>query len=106
MTPEHEYKKYDLNDMTRFTRDASVWGDDDLALPIEGTWSLELELNGPKGKGVGRIDRLEVGPRPAGPSASLIYVFAIIPLLSVFVLAARSWWHVRPALKSEVHGWE
>jgi hypothetical protein len=91
--------------MTRFTRDQTVWGNDDMSLPTQGPWTLEISLEGPKGKGTGRLEKLEVGERPAGPSANLIYALSMIPILAILILCVRSWIRVRPAIRRETHAW-
>jgi hypothetical protein len=91
--------------LLRFTRDQSVWGDDDISFASPGARTLEISIDGPKGKGVGRLENLDVGERPAGPPASLIYALALIPLLALLVISARSWRQVRPAQRIETHAW-
>jgi hypothetical protein len=91
--------------LLRFTRDQSTWGDDDISFTPEGTRTLEISLDGPKGKGVGRLENLIVGERPAGPPASLIYALSLIPVLALLVIAARSWRQVRPGSRRETHAW-
>jgi hypothetical protein len=91
--------------LVRFTRDQSVWGDDDISFASQGTRTLEISIDGPKGKGVGRLENLSIGERPAGPPASLIYALSLIPVLALLVIAARSWRQVRPAEKRETHAW-
>jgi hypothetical protein len=99
-----EYNPYDFP-MARFTRDQTIWGNDDMALPTQGVWTLEVNVEGPKGKGTGRIEKLEVGERPAGPPASLIYALGLLPILTILVLCVRSWIRVRPAVRPETHAW-
>jgi hypothetical protein len=91
--------------LVRFTRDQSVWGDDDISLPKPGAWTLEVSIDGPKGKGIGRLENLKVGERPAGPPALLIYALSLIPVLALLVIGARSWQQVRPSARTETHIW-
>jgi hypothetical protein len=89
----------------RFTRDQSVWGDDDISFAAPGARTLEISIDGPKGKGVGRLENLSIGERPAGPPASLIYALSLIPVLALLVISARSWRQVRPGSRRETHAW-
>jgi hypothetical protein len=89
----------------RFTRDQSTWGDDDISLTTEGNYALEISVDGPKGKGVGRLENLNFGERPAGPPASLIYALSLIPVLALLVISARAWRQVRPGSRRETHAW-
>jgi hypothetical protein len=89
----------------RFTRDQSVWGDDDISFASEGARTLEISIDGPKGKGVGRLENLMIGERPAGPPASLIYALSLIPVLALLVIGTRAWRQVRPAQRIETNAW-
>jgi hypothetical protein len=91
--------------LLRFTRDPSIWGDDDVSFESSGTRTLEIGIDGPKGKGVGRLENLMIGERPAGPPAALIYALSLVPVLALLVIAARSWRQVRPAQRRETHAW-
>jgi hypothetical protein len=91
--------------LVRFTRDQSTWGDDDISFTTEGKYALEISVDGPKGKGVGRLENLSFGERPAGPPASLIYALSLIPVLALLVISARAWRQVRPGSRRETHAW-
>lgn len=91
--------------LLRFTRDQSIWGDDDISFNPPGARTLEISIDGPKGKGIARLENLIVGERPAGPPVLLIYALALIPVLALLVISARSWRKVRPAQRIETHAW-
>jgi hypothetical protein len=86
--------------LPRFPRDRSIWGFDSIALPKEGTWKLELTVNGSTGS-----LPLNVLERPAGPPSNLILALAAIPILAVLVIAVRGWASVRPLRKVDSRSW-
>ena len=95
-------KTYDQgNLLPRFPRDRKVWGFDSIAFPDQGTWQLEITLNG---EGTARLP-IPVLARPAGPPSILIYALAAIPITALFVLGARAWWRVRPQRHTEARSW-
>jgi hypothetical protein len=91
--------------LLRFTRDPSIWGDDDISFESSGTRTLEIGIDGPKGKGVGRLENLMIGERPAGPPAALIYALSLVPVLALLVIATRAWRQVLPGSRHETHAW-
>jgi hypothetical protein len=91
--------------LLRFTRDQSTWGDDDISFTTEGNYALEISVDGPKGKGIGRLENLMIGERPAGPPAVLIYALSLVPVLALLVISARAWRQVRPGSRRETHAW-
>jgi hypothetical protein len=90
--------------LPRFPRNRTVWGFDSLALPEQGTWMLEITVKGSDGTHTARLP-IEVGARPAGPPSALIMALAILPILALVFLAARSWWRVRPLHHAESRAW-
>ncbi len=90
-----------MDRLPRFPRDRSVWGFDSVAFPQQGTWQLEITING---QGKARLP-IKVLERPAGPPSIPIYALAAIPMLALFVLGARAWWRVRPRRQAEARSW-
>ena len=88
----------------RHPRQRERWGLDLIALPLAGTWTMELEVDGPAGPGVGTVGPFEVGPRP-GPPAPLAYLIGVLPLLAVAVLIVAGWRRVRPAQTADARSW-
>lgn len=86
--------------LPRYTRDRTIWGFDNIAIPTQGTWRMELEINGARA-----TLPLEVGARPAGPPNNLITFLAILPMLALLLLAIRAWSQVRPMRHIESRTW-
>ena len=92
---------FESDRLPRFPRDRTVWGFDSIAFPQQGTWQLEITING---QGKARLP-IKVLERPAGPPSIPIYALAVIPMLALFVLGARAWWRVRPQRQAEARSW-
>jgi hypothetical protein len=92
------------SNLVRFTKNRNIWGFDLLSIPEKGTWNLEFKIKGNQGTGFGNL-KLEVLERPAGPSVALTQPLGLIPILAVFVLAARAWIRVRPLRHTEANRW-
>lgn len=92
---------FEMDRLPRFPRDRSVWGFDSIAFPTEGTWQLEITLNG---EGSARLP-IRVIERPAGPPNLPIYALAVMPIVALFVLGVRAWWCVRPQRHAEATSW-
>jgi len=88
----------------RHPRQRERWGLDLIALPAEGPWTMELEIDGPRGGGAATIGPIEVGPRP-GPPAPLAYLVGVLPLVAVAALIVAGWRRVRPAQAPAAQSW-
>ncbi len=93
-------EKWFATKLPRYTRDRNVWGFDNQAFPTEGTWRMEIKINGTLA-----TMPLEVGARPVGPPNNLIIALALLPILAVFTLAIRAWLQVRPLRHVESRSW-
>ena len=80
------------------------WGLDLIALPTEGAWTMELEIDGPEGTGAATIGPFDVGPRP-GPPTPLAYLVGVLPLLAVVALIVVGWRRVGPARVPAAGSW-
>jgi hypothetical protein len=100
--PDGKLYRDDFRPLPHFPRDRQLWGFDSFALPDEGTYQLEFKLGGTNT--VARLP-LEVGPRPAGPPSNLILFLASLPLIAIFVLAARAWLRVKPLRQVDSRSW-
>ena len=88
----------------RHPRQRDRWGLDLIALPAEGTWTMEIEVAGPEGEGAATVGPIEVGPRP-GPPAAAAYLVGVLPLVAVVGLVVAGWRRVRPAETSDARSW-
>jgi hypothetical protein len=90
----------ETNPLPRFPRDRSVWGLDSIAMTAEGTWMLELTIDGK----TARVP-LEVLARPAGPTNNQILLLAMLPLVGLIVIATRGWLRVNPTRHAASQNW-
>jgi hypothetical protein len=86
--------------LPRFPRDRSVWGLDSIAMTAEGTWLLELTIEGK----TARVP-LEVLARPAGPTNNQILLIALLPIVGLIVVAARGWLRLHPTRHAASQNW-
>ncbi len=105
--PDGKSPRDDFRPLPHFPRDRKLWGFDSFALPDQGTYQLELKLGGTNTGGTNTVARLplQVLARPAGPPSNLILFLASLPLLSIFVLAARAWLRVKPLRQVDSRSW-
>ncbi len=93
-------EKWFASKLPRYTRDRNLWGFDNQAFPTQGTWGMEIKINGSLA-----TMPLEVGARPVGPPNNLIIALALLPILAVFMLVIRAWVKVRPLRHIESRTW-
>lgn len=92
------------SDLVRHPRMRSVWGLDVIALPDEGPWSVVFTIDGPQGRGVGRLAPLLVGARP-GPALALSWAIGLLPLAGLIGLVAVAWAKARPGRRPDTWRW-
>ncbi|MBA3414195.1 MAG: hypothetical protein H0U10_03095 [Chloroflexia bacterium] len=94
----------DSGPLGRHPRQRDRWGLDLIALPLAGTWTMELMVDGPEGAGAATVGPIEVGPRP-GPPAIAAYLVGVLPLLAVIGLVVAGWRRVRPGQTTDGGSW-
>jgi hypothetical protein len=85
--------------LARHPRQRQSWGLDVVEFKgdgLGGRWSLEFVVDGPKGRGVGRLAALPLGPLP-GPPQSFSWALATIPTLLLVAGTVVGWRRLRPA---------
>lgn len=89
--------------LVRHPRMRTAWGLDIVALPKQGRWTLRFEIDGPLGRGSGRLP-ITLLPRPGPP-----VLFGWLPVLLVTggLLAAVvfAWQRTRPVRQSQTWSW-
>jgi hypothetical protein len=86
--------------LPRFPRDRSMWGLDSIAMVAEGTWMLELTIDGQSA----RVP-LEVLARPDGPTNNQILLLAMLPFVGLIVVATRGWMRLQPTRHVAAKSW-
>ncbi|MGW8952237.1 hypothetical protein [Streptomyces sp. NPDC055709] len=76
--------------LARHPRKREVWGLDVQSLPSPGDWTLRFAVDGPQGKGVGELRRLNVLEQP-GPPMALSWAISTLPLFGLIALIAVAW---------------
>src|SRR5688572_28475137 len=81
--------------LVRHPRMRTAWGLDIIALPEQGRWMLRLQLDGPKGDGVGQLP-VTLLERP-GPPAIIGWIPALVGTGCLIALLGFAWRRGRPA---------
>ncbi|MGL4178503.1 MAG: hypothetical protein ACRCSN_20795 [Dermatophilaceae bacterium] len=84
--------------LVRHPRQRESWGLDVVAFTGDGAggrWSIEFVVDGPSGRGEGRLAVLPLGPVP-GPPQSFSWAVATVPTLVLATAAVLGWRRLRP----------
>jgi hypothetical protein len=90
---------YDEVSLSRHPRQRQSWGMDVvsfLGTGSGGRWSLEFAVDGPQGKGQGRLAALPFEPLP-GPPQTLSWLMSTIPTLLIGLTIGLGWRRLRPS---------
>lgn len=90
--------------LARHPRMHEVWGIDLIALPQAGPWTLQFEINGPQGPGIGRLSPVTLDERP-GPPAALAWAIGLLPIVFIVALFVIGWRATRPRRQAETWSW-
>jgi hypothetical protein len=89
--------------LVRHPRMRTVWGLDVIALPEQGRWTARFEIDGPLGRGDGRLPVVLL-PRP-GPPVVLGWLPVLLASGGLLAAILFAWWQVRPVRRSETWSW-
>ncbi|MGL5865235.1 MAG: hypothetical protein ACRCYX_05080 [Dermatophilaceae bacterium] len=96
---------FEKTPLVRHPRQRESWGLDVVAFTGDGAggrWSIEFVIDGPRGRGEGRLAALPLGPIP-GPPQSFSWAVATVPTLVLATAAVLGWRRLRPGRDS--HAW-
>jgi hypothetical protein len=93
----------DERPLVRHPRMRTVWGLDVIALPEQGRWTARFEIDGPLGRGDGRLPVVLL-PRP-GPPVVLGWLPVLLASGGLLAAILFAWWQVRPVRRSETWSW-
>ncbi|MGL5817828.1 MAG: hypothetical protein ACRCYR_09720 [Phycicoccus sp.] len=95
-------EEFEESSLVRHPRQRESWGLDVVAFTGDGgggRWSIEVVVDGPQGRGDGRLAVLPLGPVP-GPPQSFSWAVATVPTLVLATAAVLGWRRLRPGRDS------
>jgi hypothetical protein len=84
-----------IKPLARHPRKRDVWGLDIESLDRAGVYAFRFDVNGPRGRGEGTLDGVEVLGQP-GPPLALSWTVGSLPLVALVTLIVVAWRRVRP----------
>lgn len=89
--------------LVRHPRMRTVWGLDVVALPEQGRWTMRFQIDGPLGRGDGRLPVVLL-PRP-GPPVLVGWIPVLLVTGGLLAAILFAWRHARPVRQSETWSW-
>jgi hypothetical protein len=90
--------------LARYARDRNIWGIDVTALPEEGQWKFQFEIDGPQGKGTGSLDVVLL-PRPAFLPPLINWSLGLLPCIGIIALVSVAWRRAKTGKRAETWSW-
>jgi hypothetical protein len=90
--------------LARYARDRNIWGIDVTALPDEGQWKFQFDIDGPQGKGTGTLDVVLL-PRPAFLPPLINWSLGLLPCIGIIALVSVAWRRAKTGKRAETWSW-